>query len=159
MDMPLGFVHMARSRLLKKSTQKKLLRTWGYILIPVIFWAWYTHYLGYGAIAILSALAALFFLFQARVPCGALNRDGQTHCIHNGKGLLGGCNQVVAHKWYNAKMLVSRSTWGRFVSNAFRKLYGGAAFLGAMATVMSAFISAGALLVSTFAYLDPRAPK
>ena len=151
---------MARTRgLLKKSTQKKLARTWGYILIPVIFWAWYTHSVGYGAIVILSGIATLFFLFQARVPCGALNRDGATHCINNGKGLLGGCNQVVAHKWYNAKMLVHRSTWGRFVSNAFRKFYGAAAFLASVATVASALISAGALVVATFAYLDPRAPK
>jgi len=150
---------MARSWLFKKSTQKKLARTWGYILLPVILLGWYTHKLGYGAIASLSLVATLFFLFQARVPCGALNRDGQTHCIHNGKGLLGGCNQVVAHKWYNAKMLVHRSTWGRFVSNAFRKLYGAAAFLAAMASVASALIAAGALIVATFAYLDPRAPK
>lgn len=150
---------MARSRLLSRNTKKRLARAWGYALIPVIAWAWYTQVIGYGWIAILSAAALMFFLFQATVPCGALNRDGQTHCINNGKGLLGGCNQVVAHKWYNAKMLVHRSTWGRFAGNAFRKFYGAAAFLSAMATVLSTLIAAGALVVATFAYLDPRAPK
>ena len=150
---------MARQRLLKKSTRQKLVRIWGYFLLPVIAWAWYTGDIGHGPIAIMSALSVLFFLFQARVPCGALNRDGQTYCIHNAKGLLGGCNQVVAHKWHNAKMLIRRSAWGRFVSNAFRRLTGAAAFLAAMATVASALISAGALVVATFAYMDPRAPK
>ena len=125
----------------------------------MIAWGWYTHRLNFAVLAVLSLVATPFFLFQARVPCGALNRDGETHCRNNGKGLLGGCHQIVAHKWYNAKMLVHRTTWGRFVSDAFRKVYGAAAFLSAMATVLSTLIAAGALVVATFAYLDPRAPK
>jgi hypothetical protein len=135
-----------------------MLRTWGYFLIPVLVWAWYSGDVGYGPIAIVSGLAALFFLFQARVPCGGLNRDG-TLCRNNARGLLLGCNQVVAHRWYNAKMLIRRSTWGRFFSSAFRKFSGVAAVLSALATVASALIAAGALVVSTYAFLDPRAPK
>jgi hypothetical protein len=150
---------MARRRLLTKKTRDTLSRTWGYFLLPALYLLWTPHDPSYAPIAIVSTLAALFFLFQARVPCGALKRDGETYCINNARGLLGGCNQVVAHKWYNAKMLVHRSTWGRFVRNACRRLTGVAATLAALATVVSAFISAGALVVATFAYLDPRAPK
>ena len=115
---------MARRRLLTKKTRDTLSRTWGYFLLPALYLLWMPHDPSYAPIAIVSTLAALFFLFQARVPCGALKRDGETYCIHNARGLLGGCNQVVAHKWYNAKMLVHRSTWGRFVRNACRKDYG-----------------------------------
>jgi hypothetical protein len=150
---------MARKRFFNKKTRDILSRTWGYFLIPVLFLLWTASDPRYGPIAIVSVLAALFFLLQARVPCGALKRDGQTYCINNARGLLGGCNQVVAHKWYNAKMLVRHSTWGRFFGNAFRRLAGAAALLSALATVASAFIAAGALVVATFAYLDPRAPK
>lgn len=150
---------MARRRFFNQKRRDALARTWGHFLIPVLAWLWIAQEPSYGPIALLSVLSALFFLFQARVPCGGLNRDGSTLCRNNARGLLLGCNQVVAHRWYNAKMLIRRSTWGRFVSNAFRKFSGAAAALSAMATVGSAFIAAGALLVSTFAYLDPRAPR
>lgn len=121
-------------------------------------WAWYSGDVGYVPIALASVLATLFFLFQARVPCGGLNRD-DTFCRNNAKGLLLGCSQVVAHRWYNAKMLIRRSTWGRFFGNAFRKFSGAAAALSAMAGIASAIIAAGALIVSTYAFLDPRAPR
>jgi hypothetical protein len=150
---------MARRRFFTKKRRDALSRTWGYFLLPALFLFWTAHDPSYAPIAVVSLLAALFFLFQARVPCGALKADGETHCINNARGLLGGCNQVVAHKWYNAKMLVHRSSWGRFVRNACRKIKGAAAMLGALATCLSAFIAAGQLAVSTFTWLDPRVPK
>lgn len=150
---------MSRRRFLTKKRRDALSRTWGYFLLPVLLLLWMRQDPSYLPIIIVSTLAALFFLFQARVPCGGLKADGETYCTHNARGLLLGCNQVVAHRWYNAKMLIHRSTWSRFIRNAFRQLSGAAAALSALATIVSAFISAGALVVATFAYLDPRAPR
>jgi hypothetical protein len=148
---------MARGRLLKKSTRQALFRYWGYLLLPALYWAWFVGDLSYGPLTILSILAAAFFLFQARVPCCAVNRDG-TFCRNNAWGLLGGC-QIVQHRWQNLKMIIHRSTWGRFASGVFRRFEGGAAALSAMGTVASAIIAAGALVIATFAFLDPRTPR
>jgi hypothetical protein len=106
---------------------------------------------------ILSTLGAIFFLFQAKVPCCAENRDS-TFCRNNAWGLLGGC-QIVQHRWQNVKLLIHRSSWGRFFRGVFRRVEGGAAALSALGTLASAFIAAGALVVATLAFLDPRAPR
>jgi hypothetical protein len=149
---------MTRGRLLpKKSTRAKISLYWGYFLLPVLIWGWYKGF-SYELLAALSALSSIFFLLKVRCPCGALNRDG-TLCRNNARGILGGCNQVVAHKWYKAKMLRSRSTWGRFCSSAFLKFEGRAATFSALATCLSTVIAALALLVATYAFLDPRAPR
>ena len=94
----------------------------------------------------------VIFLLRARGPCGALNRDG-TYCRNNARGVLGGCNQIVAHKWYKARMLARRSTWGRFCRGAFLKFEGRAATFAAMATCLSTLIAAFALLVAALAFL------
>jgi hypothetical protein len=144
---------MARSRLLRKSSREKINLYWGYFLLPILAWGWYKGFPP-ELLAALSALSSIFFLLRARMPCGALNRDG-TYCRNNARGVLGGCNQVVAHKWYKAKMLRRRSTWGRFASAAFLKFESKAATFGALATCLSTLIAALALLVATFAFLDP----
>jgi hypothetical protein len=148
---------MARARLLKKSTRAKLSLYWGYFLLPVLIWGWYKG-LPLEVLAGLSALSSVFFLFRARCPCGALNRDGSL-CRNNARGILGGCNQVVAHKWAKAKMLRRRSTWGRFCSGAFLKFEGRAATFAALATCLSTLIAGLALLVAALAFLYPRVPK
>lgn len=148
---------VARARLLKKSTRETINLYWGYFLLPVLIWGWYKG-LPAEALAALSALASIFFLLRARMPCGALNRDG-TYCRNNARGVLGGCNQVVAHKWYKARMLRRRSTWGRFCRGAFLKFEGRAATFAALATCLSTVIAAFALIVSALAFLYPRVPR
>lgn len=148
---------MARARLLSRSTREKIGLYWGYFLLPVLIWGWYKGF-PYEVLAALSALSSYFFLLRARCPCGAMNRDG-TYCKHNARGILGGCNQVVAHKWAKAKMLCHRSTWGRFCRGAFERFEGRAATFAALATCLSTLIAALALLVAALAFLYPRVPS
>src|SRR6476469_7061880 len=108
-----------RRRLLSKSTREKIGLYWGYFLLPVLIWGWYRGF-PYEILAALSALSSYFFLLRARCPCGAMTRD-DSFCRNNSRGILGGCNQVVAHKWAKARMLRHRSTWGRFCSGAFQR--------------------------------------
>lgn len=140
--------------ILKKSTRKKLGHSWGYILLPVILWGWLIGQIGFGLLAIMSSLSLGFFLFQAKVPCGAQTRqrDSTTGefllCRNNAKGILGGCGQYQSHKWQNAKLMVSRSTWGRFGRSLIRRTSGQAAAVSAVGTTSSAIIALFALFVS-----------
>jgi hypothetical protein len=143
-------------RLIRKSTRRAISRYWGYLLLPVLYWAWFVGELGYGPLTILSTVAGAFFLFQAKVPCCAANRDG-TFCRNNAHGLLGGCH-IAQHRWQNLKMLIRQSSWGRLAHGLFRRVSGGAATLSAVGSVASALIAAGALLVATLTYVAPRAP-
>ena len=158
-DLPIGFVHMPRRKFFTKKRRDTLSRTWGYFLIPAIFWLWTARQLSYGPIAIISTLASLFFLFQARMPCGAQNRAEGEYCLNNARGLLGGCNQVVAHKRYKGRMLMRHSTWGRFMRSAWVKFEGRAVTLAAMATCLSTLVAMGALAIASFTWLDPRVPR
>jgi len=140
-------------RLFKKSTSRAFGRSWGYLLLPIILWAWFIAQLDPRLIAILSVLATTYFLFQARVPCGAETRDIDPEtgmhllCRKNATGILGGCGYK-SHRWQNLKLLVRRSTWGRLGQSLFRKAAGAAATLSALATVASAVIALGALFVA-----------
>lgn len=124
---------------MKESTRKRLAKTWGYVLLPVILYGWFVGDIGYGPLAIVSAVAASFFLFQARVPRCGNNREVQTatgeptFCRNNAKGLLRGC-WIEAHKWHNAKMMINRSSWGRLPGGLFRKFSGGAASFAVLFT-------------------------
>jgi hypothetical protein len=77
--------------LLTKRTRKNLGRSWAYILLPIIAWAWFVANFNPAIIATLSALAVAFFLFQAPVPCCAETRKGEW-CRNNATGILGGCH-------------------------------------------------------------------
>jgi hypothetical protein len=106
----------------------------------------------------LSTLAAIFFLFQAKVPCCAENRVG-TFCRNNAWGLLGGC-RIVQHRWQNVKLLIHRSSWGRF----FRGVCSGGSRVAPLPCQRSArwrrrSSPLAPLVVATFAFLDPRAPR
>lgn len=139
--------------LVKRRTLRTIWRYWGYILLPIILWTWIALHDQWVAIAIMSAFTTGFFLFQARVPCGAeiRDRDPETGeyllCRKNASGILGGCGYK-SHRWQNLKMIVRRSTWGRLVRSLFRKASGVAASLSALATAASAIIAVGALIVT-----------
>jgi hypothetical protein len=66
---------------------------------------------------------------------------------------------LVQHGGQNMKLADHRSSCGRFFKGVFRRVEGGSAALSALGTLASAFIAAGALVVATFAFLDPRAPR
>jgi hypothetical protein len=140
--------------MLNKKTREKLWRRWGYITLPIILWAWFFTSIGVGPLAIASVLTTGFFMFQARVPCGAKirERDRETGefllCRNNAKGILGGCGQYEAHKWGNFKLIISRSTWGQFVRSLLRKTSGQAAAISALASSCSVLVAVGALLVN-----------
>lgn len=140
--------------LLKKSTRRKLAKSWGYLLLPVILWGWLVRTIGVPVLAIMSTLTLGFFLFHARVPCGAETRDRDREtgeyllCRNNAHGILGGCRQYQAHKWQNAKLIIKRSTWGRFLRSLVRKTNGQAAAVGALAACPSAFVALCTLLVN-----------
>lgn len=145
---------MGRRTLIRKSTRRKLWQNWGYLLLPVILWGWFFGSLGAGPLAVMSTLSLGFVLFQARVPCGAetRQRDRETNeyqlCRNNAHGILGGCRQYEAHKWGNAKLLITTSTWGRFLRSLLRKTSRQAAAVSALAGSVSAVIALGALVVA-----------
>jgi hypothetical protein len=130
------------------------LRNWGYFLVPIVLVAW--SHLGFSAApppAVASLLSVGFFMFQARVPCGAINRKRNNitgdieWCRNNASGILGGCH-LKSHRWQNAKLLVSRSTWGQFGRTLLRKANGQPAAINALAASASAVIAVGALVVT-----------
>lgn len=94
---------------MKKSTRDWLKRTWGYILLPVLYWGWFLVNMPYTWLAVLSFGSLGFFMFQAKVPCCAETRKG-LYCRNNATGILGGC-QIIEHKWQNLRLLIRRSTW------------------------------------------------
>jgi hypothetical protein len=141
-------------RLFKAKIRRKIWRNWGYISVPVILWCWIFTSIGLAPLAVASALTTGFFLFQARVPCGAKTRqrDRETGefllCRNDAKGLLGGCGQYQAHKWGNAKLIISRSSWGQFARSLLRKVSGQAAAVSALASSCSVLVAVGALVVN-----------
>lgn len=130
-------------RLFKVKTRTKRWDSWGYITLPIILWAWFFTSIGVAPLAVASTLTMGFFMFQAKVPCGApiRERDPETGehllCRRDAKGILGGCGHFQAHKWSNEKMIVSRSSWGRFVRNLLRKTNGQAAAVSAPPPLLS----------------------
>ncbi|MEQ3551163.1 hypothetical protein WIS52_11840 [Pseudonocardia nematodicida] len=141
------------TKILTKKRARFLRKFWGYLLLPIIGIAIWSVQVGAAPIAIMSGVAALYMFFQAPVPCGAPIRkryrdSEQEYCRRNARGLLGGCNQNVQHKWANAKLLASRSKWGEFLRNVMSNGKGVAAGVSALAACLSTLIAAGALLVS-----------
>lgn len=139
--------------MLSKKRKRFLWRFWGYLLLPIIALAVWSVQVGAAPIAIMSGLATVYMFLQAPVPCGAplrkRSRDSeQEYCRRNARGLLGGCNQNVQHKWANAKLLASRSKWGEFLHNVMHSGKGVAAGVSALATSLATVIALGALIVS-----------
>ena len=134
------------AKLMKKSTRQTLARTWGYLLLPIIAWAWFVAQLGPSPIAIMSVLAAGFFLFQAPAPCCAETRKGEW-CRNNGSGVLGGCH-FRNHRWQNVKMLLDRELRQRAANGILRGISGKAATLSAVISTLALLVSVGMLLVN-----------
>ena len=137
---------MGRKTLLRAKTRRAIWQNWGYLLLPIIAWAWYFTNIGVGPLAALSGAALGYFLVQARVPCCATIRSGE-YCRNNATGLLGGCH-LRQHRWQNIKMLLRRQQWTQWASGLFRRTNGIAASLSALATAASTVIAAGALVVA-----------
>lgn len=138
---------------MRKETKRKLWAHWGYIALPILLWGWFVGLFAAPAVAALSTVTMSFFLFQAKVPCGAENREvdrktGEyTLCRRDANGLLRGCS-LKAHKWGNAKLMVSRTGWGRLIQSMARNGAGKATAVGALANIGSVLVAIGALLVS-----------
>lgn len=81
---------------------KGLRRYWGYVLLLAIIVVWGTRQREPGVLAVLSGIAALYFLFQAPLWCCAETRQDQL-CRNNSSGLLMGCH-IREHKWQRLKM-------------------------------------------------------
>lgn len=92
-----------------KTMGKILRRYWGYIALALAIAGWVTHAVGYAAIAIVSFMALVYFLFQAPLTCGAENRDG-THCRENSHGILVGCWRR-QHKWQKVRDIFASRRW------------------------------------------------
>jgi hypothetical protein len=62
---------------------------WGMVAFIVAIAGWLTSDIGPLGITVLSALSFLWFLFQAPVPCGALNRGDADQCRTTVGGFCG----------------------------------------------------------------------
>ncbi|RZT88771.1 hypothetical protein EV383_5717 [Pseudonocardia sediminis] len=141
------------AKILTKKRKWFLWKFWGYLLLPIIALGAWSLSFGAAPIAVLSGLATAYMLLQAPVPCGApirkRNTDSdQEYCRRNARGLLGGCNQNVQHKWANLRLLAARSQWGQFLSRVMKDGKGFAASVSAVATSGATIIALGALIVS-----------
>lgn len=51
--------------MMRKSTKRKLVSLWGYLLLAAVLWLWFVPSAGPGLIAILSAFVVVYSFFQA----------------------------------------------------------------------------------------------
>jgi hypothetical protein len=120
-------------------------RYWGYLAFIVLITAWWTHAFGPAALIVLSLLVTAYFLFQAPVWCGAVNRDG-TLCRRNASGLLLGC-AYRQHKWQKLKMTIVPHTWRQLNRGLWASPRDGVNTLAALGGVVSAAAATVTLLV------------
>lgn len=125
---------------MRAATKRRLVKYWGYILIVVLFLAWFQFHAGAIVLEIMSLLIVSYCLLQAPVPCCARTREGE-FCRNNAEGLLRGCH-LEAHKWQNVRMLVRRQSWASLTRGIFRQISGNAAALSAIAGCVSAVAAA-----------------
>ncbi len=92
---------------------KHLKKYWGWIAVALLIFVWTNSKIGPVAPLILSVLATGYFLFQAPVWCGALNRGETKRCRNNAHGLLMGCH-LSYHKWLKLKDLLRPKHWREF---------------------------------------------
>lgn len=113
-----------------------LWRYWGIIAFVVAIAGWLTSDIGPAGISVLSVLSFLWFLFQAPVPCGALNRGDTDQCRNNGRGVLRGCH-LKQHQWQRLKGLVLRQRMRRITQELFPNPTTTLASLGAIVALLS----------------------
>ncbi|MEV4557235.1 hypothetical protein AB0K51_09570 [Kitasatospora sp. NPDC049285] len=122
-----------------KKRTNGLWRYWGLIAFVVAMTGWLTADFGPLAITALSALSLLWFLFQAPVPCAALNRGEAQTCRNNGRGVLRGCH-IKQHQWQKLKGLVVRRRWREISADLFPNATTSLASLGAIVALLSSII-------------------
>ncbi|MER5992776.1 hypothetical protein [Streptomyces viridosporus] len=122
-----------------KKKKNDLWRYWGLIAFIIAITGWLTSDIGPVGITALSALSFLWFLFQAPVPCGALNRGDVEQCRNNGRGVLRGCH-IKQHQWQRLKALVLRRRWRQISSELFPNATTALASMGAIIALLSSVI-------------------
>lgn len=122
-----------------KKRMNGIWRYWGLIAFVVAMTGWLTADFGPLAITALSALSFLWFLFQAPVPCAALNRGEAQTCRNNGRGVLRGCH-IKQHQWQKLKGLVVRRRWREISADLFPNATTSLASLGAIVALLSSII-------------------
>jgi uncharacterized protein YjeT (DUF2065 family) len=110
-------------------------RYWGYLAFIILVTAWWSRSVGPVALIVLSLLVTAYFLFQAPVWCGAVNRD-ETLCRNNSGGLLLGCSKR-QHKWQKLQMAVVPHAWRRMNRGLWTSPQTGLATLGAIFGLIS----------------------
>ncbi len=101
---------------LRRMTRRNVPRWWlywGYILFGLLVFSVWNGSIGAGTSAVMTALLAVYVLFQAPVWCGAENRsrgDEVEYCRNNSYGLLVGC-WIRKHKWEKLKTPWWGSRW------------------------------------------------
>lgn len=130
-----------------KSTKvgKILRRSYGYLFLPVIAYAWFgTNKIGAGVIAILSAALVVYSLFQAPVWCGAETRNNEL-CRNNAYGILMGCH-LRQHRWQKLNMVIRFHSWWRLLGRVMSGFGGQAAAIGALTGTISTLVALASFL-------------
>lgn len=115
---------------------KGIKRYWGYLVLAVLFTAWWTTQTGPTVLILLSIAVSIYFLFSAPVWCGAVTRDG-TLCRRNASGLLMGCS-LRQHKWQKLKMAIVPNAWRQLNRGLWASPPTSLATLGTLAGIVSA---------------------
>ncbi len=123
-----------------------LARYWGYLVLVAVVAFWVTGAGGAIAVILFSVAAAVYFLFQAPVWCGAVTRTG-TLCRRNSSGLLMGCSYR-QHKWQRVRMTVVPHAWRELNHGLWISPSVSVTTLAALSSVVSALAAVVALLVS-----------
>ena len=135
-----------RRRILRFAWVNIAKKYWGYIVILLVIYGWTSGSIGVGALAILSAVAFIYTLFQAPMWCGAPTRQNQ-HCRNNADGVLRGC-WIREHRWQKTKMLVRSDSWGRLFGRLFSGINGATATISALGTFFSGIAAVIGLAVN-----------
>ncbi len=130
---------------MRADTKRRIAKYWGYILVVVLYFAWFHTQLTPLPLGIMSISVVVYCLFQAPVPCCAQTRASE-FCRNNANGLLQGCH-LESHKWQNVKMMIRRHSWAQLGRGVFRRISGNAAALSAIAGSVSAVAAVVTLIV------------
>lgn len=120
---------------------------WGLIAFAGLIIGW-TAGVAMSVLVVLSAISALYFMFQVPFWCCAVNRDGKTLCRKNSSGILMGCS-LRQHKWQKVKMTLVPQGWRMLNRGLWGSPTQGVTTLAGLATVSSTIVSVIALLVTT----------
>jgi pyridoxal/pyridoxine/pyridoxamine kinase len=131
---------------MRRSTKKVLRRSWGYLLLGFVVYAWFSLTLGPAVIGALSGAVVVYTLFQAPMWCCAVTRGGEL-CRHNAYGILMGC-YLREHKWQKLTMAVDASRWGQLGRRVLSSFGGQAAAITAVAGLISAMAAVMTLVTS-----------